>query len=233
MREKLVLFDIDGTLLLSGGAGKRALTRAMAAMVRDPAVFGRVRFDGKTDPQIILELLAEDGQACDHDDPLVQHLADGYLEMLALELQTPSGAPPAVMPGVEPLLALLETDQRVTLGLLTGNLAHGANLKLRAVGLEPTRFLVGAFGSDSPHRPDLPAIAAERAGPLFGRVPSGEDVVIIGDTPADVTCGHPIGARTIAVATGNYSIAELAEAGAHAVVPDLVDAGTVVDAIFA
>jgi phosphoglycolate phosphatase-like HAD superfamily hydrolase len=233
MQEKLVLFDIDGTLLLSGGAGKRALTSVMTETVGDPEVFGRVRFDGKTDPQIIIELLLEAGQDCDRDDPRIAALAERYLETLERELSDPSGTPPALMPGVEDLLGTLEADGRVTIGLLTGNLVQGATLKLRSVGLEPDRFVVGAFGSDSPHRPDLPAIAAERAGPIFGRVPWGEEVVIIGDTPADVTCGVPIGARAIAVATGNYAVADLAEAGAHTVVADLVDAGTVMDAIFA
>jgi phosphoglycolate phosphatase-like HAD superfamily hydrolase len=90
---------------------------------------------------------------------------------------------------------------------------------------------VGAYGSDAAHRPDLPAIAARRAEPHFGRVPAGHEVVIIGDTPADVACGAPIGARAIAVATGAYSEADLAACGAHAVFADLSDTGRVLAAI--
>ena len=117
------------------------------------------------------------------------------------------------------------------LGLLTGNVAEGAALKLRAGGIAPERFRVGAYGSDSAHRPDLPPIAARRAATMFGRVPRGAEVVIIGDTPADVACGAGIEARALGVATGAYSVAELAACGAHAVFADLREADAVVEAI--
>ena len=133
--------------------------------------------------------------------------------------------------GVSMLLDRLEAEADVVLGLLTGNIAPGAGLKLRSGGLDPARFRVGAYGSDSPHRPDLPAIAAERAAPIFGRVPAGETVIIVGDTPADVTCGRAIGARAVAVATGSYAMAELREAGARAAFEDLSDTDAVLEAI--
>jgi phosphoglycolate phosphatase len=114
---------------------------------------------------------------------------------------------------------------------LTGNLAEGAKLKLRSAGLDPERFRVGAYGSDAAHRPDLPPIAARRAEPFFGRVPSGNEVVIIGDTPADIACGECIGARAVAVATGGYSVPDLAACGPHVVFEDLSDTDRVVDAI--
>jgi phosphoglycolate phosphatase len=226
------LFDIDGTLLLSGGAGRRALVRVMSDTVADPDIFGRIRFDGKTDPQIIVELLQEAGHERSGEQELIQALSDQYLELLESELVAENAPPPTLMPGVTPLLDALHQDERATLGLLTGNLARGAALKLQSVGLDPERFLVGAFGSDSSHRPDLPAIAADRAQPHFGRVPSGHDVVIIGDTPADVTCGQAIGAKAIAVATGNYPADDLRNAGAYLVVDDLMETQRIIDVIF-
>lgn len=228
---RLVLFDIDGTLLLTAGAGRRAIREAVAELVGE-ADFDRVRFDGKTDPQIIVELLEMAG----HDDPReperLGRIARHYLGMLRQELARPTTVT-TLMPGVTALLDELERQVGVVLGLLTGNFAEGAELKLRAGGIDFGRFRVGAFGSDSPHRPELPPIAARRAEPLFGRVPAGEEVVIIGDTPADVTCGRGIGARAVAVATGAYSLAELEAHGPHALFGDLSDTARVLDAILA
>jgi phosphoglycolate phosphatase-like HAD superfamily hydrolase len=135
------------------------------------------------------------------------------------------------MPGVPALLDRLEREPGVVLGLLTGNLAEGAALKLRSGGIAPERFRVGAYGSDSGNRPDLPAIAARRAAPLFGHVPHGAEIVIIGDTPADIACGSGIDARAVAVATGAYSVDALAACAPHAVFRDLRETGVVVDAI--
>src|SRR6185312_15392472 len=125
----------------------------------------------------------------------------------------------------------LELESGVVLGLLTGNVAEGAALKLRSGGLDPSRFLVGAYGSDAGHRPDLPAIATRRAASLFGREPAGSEVVIIGDTPADITCGACINARALAVATGSYSVADLAACAPHAVFEDFRDTDRVLQAI--
>jgi phosphoglycolate phosphatase len=228
---KLVLFDIDGTILLSAGAGRRAITAALAEEIGDAAAFARVRFDGKTDPQIVKELLEASGRAGPHSEDRVQALCARYVSLLEEELASTRGM--LLMPGFPGILDRLEATSGVVLGLLTGNLARGAELKLRAAGLDPGRFRVGAFGSDSGHRPDLPAIAAERAAPIFGRVPAGAEVVIIGDTPADVTCGSGIGARAVAVATGSYGVAELEACGAHAVFADLADVDAAVAAILA
>jgi phosphoglycolate phosphatase-like HAD superfamily hydrolase len=218
---RLVLFDIDGTILLSAGAGRRAITAALVQEIGDAAAFHRIRFDGKTDPQIVVELLEAAGHAGPHSRERVEALCARYVALLEEELATAPGM--RLMPGFPAILDRLEETEGVMLGLLTGNLAQGAALKLRAAGVDPARFRVGAFGSDSRHRPDLPAIAAQRAAPLFGRVPAGDDVVIIGDTPADIACGSGIGARAVAVATGSYGIAELEACGAHAVFPDLSD----------
>jgi len=229
MKRRLVLFDIDGTILLSAGAGKRAIFAALAPEVDDTAIWEGIRFDGKTDPQIVTEMLTAAGQAAPSPER-VQALCNRYAGMLERELEV-SGHRTRVLPGVMTLLDRLEQEAGVLLGLLTGNIAPGAALKLRAGRIDPTRFRVGAYGSDSAHRPELPPIAAARAEPLFGRRPVGEEVVIIGDTPSDVTCGRPIGARAIAVATGSYQRGELVAAGAAATFEDLSATDAVLEAI--
>lgn len=229
---RLVLFDIDGTLLHSGGAGRRAIRAALAEWLPDDAVFERVRFDGKTDPQIVAELLAAGGDPDPAEPGRLAAVCARYVA--ALEHELAGGAiRPALYPGVVDLLARLEAEAGVVLGLLTGNVAAGAALKLRAAGLDPDRFRLGAYGSDSAHRPDLPEVAARRAEPLFGRPPRGAEVIIVGDTPADVTCGQGIGARAIGVGTGAYGVAELTEAGAHAAFATLVEVDAVLATILA
>lgn len=226
---KLVLFDIDGTILLTSGAGRRAIVAAITHEVGATGM-SRVRFDGKTDPQIVAELLDSAG----HEGPPAAERVDAicrrYVDLLAAELEHPSTRT-TVMPGVLRLLDALERQHGVVLGLLTGNIARGAALKLRAAGIDPKRFRVGAFGSDAAHRPALPPIAARRAAELFGREPSGHEVVIIGDTPADVACAECINARTVAVATGGYSSAELRACGPYAVFEDLSDTDRVLSSI--
>jgi phosphoglycolate phosphatase-like HAD superfamily hydrolase len=198
--------------------------------VGNTGAFDRVRFDGKTDPQIVSELLEAAGHQGPHGADRVNSLCRRYVDLLAQELEQ-SSTRTTVMPGVHGLLDRLEAESGVILGLLTGNLAQGAALKLQAAGLDPRRFRVGAYGSDAAERPALPPIAAQRAVPFFGRVPSGSEVVIIGDTPADVACGNGIGARAVGVATGAYSISQLQACGAHAVFPDLSDTQRVLEAI--
>ncbi len=231
-RVKLVLFDIDGTLIMTHGAGRRAITRALLdemGVVGPPDGF---RFDGKTDPQIVMELLA----AADSDKAFglesVENVCKRYVELLALELQSAT-VHVEVLPGVKELIELLVSSEAVVLGLLTGNLERGASLKLISAGIDPHQFVVGAFGSDSRARSDLPRLAAQRASSLMGHEPSGHDVVIIGDTPADITCGREIGARAIAVTTGSYTRDELEEAGPFAVFDDLSDTPRVLEAVLA
>jgi phosphoglycolate phosphatase-like HAD superfamily hydrolase len=231
-RRKLVLFDIDGTLLLSRGAGRRAVLAAMAGLLPPEESVRGVRFDGKTDPQIVAELLAAAGAPDAADPARVSRILDRYVEVLEQELARP-GHVTDVMPGVPQVLDRIEQAHEAMLGLLTGNVRPGARLKLRSAAIDPDRFPVGAFGSDHPVRAELPAIAAVRAEPHFGRRPAGAEIVIIGDTPADVTCGLAVGARALGVATGGYSASELADAGAYAVFEDLSDLDLVWQAIWA
>jgi phosphoglycolate phosphatase-like HAD superfamily hydrolase len=227
VRQRLVLFDIDGTLLLSGGAGRRAIVKALEDEAGvDPEGANSVRFDGKTDPQIVLEMFEAVGREDECDDARIERVIERYVTHLEADLAL-NAARATVMPGVLSLLASLRQDTRVVLGLLTGNVSRGAEIKLRAVGIDPGQFQVGAYGSDHPVRSSLPPIAVRRAHPIFGRSVAGPEVVIIGDTPADVTCGQGIGARSIGVATGSFSTAQLVAAGAHAVFTDLADTAAV------
>jgi phosphoglycolate phosphatase-like HAD superfamily hydrolase len=209
---KLVLFDIDGTLLWTDGAGRRAIQRALLDEAGTAGPIERYRFDGKTDPQIVQDLLSLAGHAGAENAALIQAVCRRYVDHLRAELERPRHA---------------------VVVLLTGNVAPGAALKLRSAGLDPARFRVGAYGSDSARRSELPAVAAARAAALTGDVFAGSDVVIVGDTPDDVACGRPIGARSVAVATGSYDVAALRATGAAYVFETLVDTAAVLDAIFA
>jgi phosphoglycolate phosphatase-like HAD superfamily hydrolase len=230
---KLVLFDIDGTLLWTDGAGRRAIHRALLAEAGVSGPIDSYRFDGKTDPQIVRGLLTLAGLPETEIAALMESIFARYLDFLEAELTQPDhGA--RLLPGVREVLRALEPHEAggaVLVGLLTGNLERGAGLKLRAAGLDPGRFPVGAFGSDAEHRPALPAVAARRAGIHAGRDFPGSTIVIIGDTPQDIDCGRPLGARAVAVATGYYAVDELRAAGASHVFPDLSDTAAVLDAL--
>ena len=232
---KLVLFDIDGTLLWTDGAGRRAIHRALLDEAGAAGPIDTYRFDGKTDPQIVRDLLTLAGHPRADDGALVHAVCRRYVDHLRAELERP-GRATRLMTGIAALLAALESYEardQALVGLLTGNVAPGAALKLRSAGLAPERFRVGAYGSDSAHRADLPPVAAARAAALVGRAFAGPDVVILGDTPDDIACGRPIGATSVAVATGSYDVAALSAAGAAHVFATLADTAAVLDAIFA
>jgi phosphoglycolate phosphatase-like HAD superfamily hydrolase len=226
---RLVLFDIDGTLLWSDGAGRRAIHRALIEIFGDTGPEDH-RFDGKTDPQIVRELMRFVGHDDETIDGRMAELFTRYVTCLREELQDATHHAVA-LPGVMQLLDALEQRSDVTLGLLTGNLVDGARAKLEAVGIDPDRFVVGAYGTDHELRPELPAIAQRRAREQLGIEVTGSNVVIIGDTPADVECGQAIGARAIGVATGRYTADVLATHGAVAVFDDLCDTPAVLRAI--
>ncbi len=229
--KKLVLFDVDGTLIATRGAGRRAIQSALLEEIGVEGPLDGVRFDGKTDPQIVRELLKVARHPEDEWTSLITEICEHYLELLATELD--EGPAPRVYPGVHRLLDALEDRSDTVVGLLTGNLARGARLKLNAAGILFERFRIGAFGSDHHERAELPAVAVERAATVMGNVPDGNDVVIIGDTPADMTCGRGIGARAIGVATGTYTTDELLDAGGYTAVPDFADPEPVLAAIYA
>jgi phosphoglycolate phosphatase len=227
---KLVCFDIDGTLIGTDGAGRRAIHRALLDVLGTAGPIDTFRFDGRTDGEIVRRLAEAAGLA--PDDALVDRVLVRYVEHLEAELAKPGHAT-RVYPGVRELLDALERRDDCTLALLTGNVVDGARLKLRSAGLVSDRFRLGAYGSDHHVRTELPAVAQRRAREVLGHDLAGGDVVIIGDTPADVRCGRGIGARAIGVATAAYTVAELMEAGAHAAFADLSDTVTVMEAILA
>ncbi|HET8713895.1 MAG TPA: HAD family hydrolase [Gemmatimonadales bacterium] len=232
---RLILFDIDGTILWTNGAGRRAIHRALLDEVGTAGPIEGYRFDGKTDPQIVRELLELAGHPECNSDDRITAVCTRYVELLTAELEKPTQAT-RIYPGIKELLAALEPFEaggRALVGLLTGNVQNGAALKLRSAGLRFERFAVGAFGSDSHYRPNLPAIAAQRAEQRTGRRFTGADIVIVGDTPDDVACARPIGARTVGVGTGYYSAAALKEAGATHAFDNLGDTTAVIQALFA
>lgn len=225
----VVLFDIDGTILWTDGAGRRAVNRALED------VFGALppdghEFDGKTDPQIVRELMTLAGVSEERIEERLPDALARYVELLTTELGDIDHGD-KVYPGVLALLDTLEARGDVLLGLLTGNVRAGAMAKLAAVRIDADRFRVGAFGSDHAARPELPAIARARAEQVTGRSVPGTRVVVIGDTPADMGCGRGIGARAIGVATGRYTTDALRACDASAVFPDLTDTEAVVRAI--
>jgi phosphoglycolate phosphatase-like HAD superfamily hydrolase len=230
---KLVLFDIDGTLLWTDGAGRRAIHRALLDQHGTAGPIDDYRFDGKTDPQIVRELLTHAGVPEAAISAGLDAVFERYLILLEGELARDRGAT-RLLAGVHDLLHALqspEADGHVLVGLLTGNLETGAALKLRSAGLDPARFALGAYGSDAERRDELPPVALRRAAERVGPPIRAADVVIVGDTPADVACGRPIGASSVAVATGYYDVDELRAAGATHVFPDLADTRAVLAAL--
>ena len=228
---KVVLFDIDGTLLRTDGAGRRAMERAMHAM-HGTTGSATYRYDGKTDRQIIREQMREAGVAEADIRDRMDALLEQYLQNLSDELRDrPDQA--VLCAGVPPLLEKLRSRRDVTLGLLTGNVRQGARHKLDAVGVDFDQFIINAFGCDHEHRPELPGIARGRAEAHLGRTVNGSELVIIGDTPADIHCGRSIGVRALGVATGHYSVDDLAEHAPAAVFSSLEDTDAVVEAMLA
>ncbi|HSC31316.1 MAG TPA: HAD hydrolase-like protein [Gemmatimonadaceae bacterium] len=227
---KLILFDIDGTILWSDGAGRRAMTAALTRVFggAGPTAY---HYDGKTDPQIVRDLMRAEGHSDAVIDARMDDVAASYLALLEQELATGRRGM-HVFDGVSELISALEARPDAVVGLLTGNFCDGAMLKLSAAGLDVTRFRVGAYGSDHAHRPELPAVALRRAREALGIDVRGEDVVVIGDTPADIECARSVGARAVAVATGRFTVEDLAAHAPAAVFPTLADTAAVLEAIF-
>ncbi|MFQ5613297.1 MAG: HAD family hydrolase [Anaerolineae bacterium] len=224
----LVLFDIDGTLLWPDGAGREAMRRALLRVLGQTGPIDSLPMAGKTDPQIIRELLRAVGLEANAIEATLLSIFSTMTEILP---ETLAEAQVQVCPGVPALLEAVGAHRQILSGLLTGNLSATAPLKLRAAGIDPALFKIGAFGSDDADRLRLPGVAAGRAKALTGLTFEGEQVVIIGDTPADVACARPWGARAIAVATGPYSQADLRAAGADVVLADLSQTTEVIKAI--
>ncbi|MDX2184869.1 MAG: haloacid dehalogenase-like hydrolase [Gemmatimonadaceae bacterium] len=224
---RIALFDIDGTLLASGGAGRRAMETALME------VFGSIgpagyAYDGKTDRQIVRELMRADGRTDAEIEAGMPHVFARYLAELDVEK---SAQAIRALPGVEAVLDALEPRDDVVLGLLTGNVIDGARVKLGAAAIDIERFVLGAYGSDHELRPELPRIARERAIAALARDVPRDALVVIGDTPLDIACAHAQGARALAVATGRFSMDELAAHAPAAVLASMADVDTTVRTI--
>jgi phosphoglycolate phosphatase-like HAD superfamily hydrolase len=228
---RLILFDIDGTLLWTGGAARRAFLHAMLEVYGTAGPIATHSFGGKTDPQIARELLRLEGFEDARIDGGFPALWAAYLRELELELNAHAHET-VVLPGVRELLATLAARSDVLLGLLTGNIARGAALKLASAALAGP-FQLGAYGSDRERREELPPVAVERARVLAGIEFRGRDIVVIGDTPSDMTCGKALDVHAFGVATGYFDEPALLASGAHTVFADLADTAAVVDALLA
>ena len=213
--ESLVLFDIDGTLV-RGGPAKTVFTDALIAVFGTTGPVETHSFGGKTDGQIARELMEAAGLTTEEIDRGLPDLYDHYLSGLEAELLA---TPMNVLPGAADLVAILDERPDVALGLVTGNHRRGAQLKLGSVSLDAP-FPIGGYGSDHEHRNHLPGIAVERADRHWGVKFDPRDVVVIGDTPADVECGQWFGARTVAVCTGHFDADTLSATGPDALLAD-------------
>lgn len=214
---RLVLFDIDGTLIATGGAGLKAFADVARTRFGQAEAMQGIRFAGRTDLSIIREFLRAIGKP-----PGPEHfeafLAD-YVHWLDYHLQR---LPGRVLPGVPELIRGLRTlPEPPRIGLLTGNIRLGAELKLRHLGLW-SEFELGAFSDDDEDRNRLAAIARDRGATQLGRPLTGEEIVVIGDTPLDIACARAIEARCLAVATGGASLEELQAHQPRWAVPSLL-----------
>jgi phosphoglycolate phosphatase len=216
--KKLVVFDVDSTLIDSGQAGRRAWNRVFRAEFAIRDAFQNIRMDGKTDIQILKEGLS--AHQLQPEQILIRSITSRYLEILESEIQNPGAH---VLAGVSELLEQLTADGKFGVGLLTGNLEAGARIKLSPFGLD-RYFNVGAFGSDHEDRTKLLPIVVKKFIQKTGSHIGFGDCVVVGDTPRDVACAKPYGAQAIAVATGIYTVEDLLKAGADHVLKDLREA---------
>ncbi len=223
----VLLFDIDGTLVLTGGAGGRAMARAFEALFAVPDAFRGISMPGRTDSWILAGAAAAHGIPADSPD--LRRFHDLYLAFLAQELTSP-GPNKGVMPGVRDLLDALSGHDSAYLALLTGNYERAARVKLEYFDLW-RYFACGAFGDDAHDRNALLRQALLRVVECGGPQVDPSEAVVIGDTPLDIACAAAAGARSIAVATGAYGIEELKDAGADIVFPNLADTSAVLDAL--
>jgi len=211
-----ILFDIDGTLITTGGAGGEAWKRAFVELYGNPLDIREVTESGMTDPEVGRVAL----QNILGRDPHPRELAAAmghYLRHLAAAVDQSDGY--RVMPGIEELLDRL-VDAGHLLGLTTGNVEAAAHIKLARAGLNRF-FSFGGYGSDSNQRTELTRCALERGKLVFGGVLADSNAISVGDTPRDVVAGHGAGIEVVGVATGNFSVEDLHQAGANWAIPDV------------
>lgn len=215
--KKLILWDIDGTLIRTNRAGIIALVRAFTQLHGREPDMTKVEVAGRTDRWIIRRMLEEHGMAPTPE--AIHAILEGYLQLLAGEIATRSGR---ILPGITELLETLHQREDVVQALLTGNVERGARIKLEHYRVWHY-FPFGAFGDDSALRNDLGPHALRRAKERHEVDFAPERTFVIGDTPHDIECGKAIGACTIGVATGMFTVEQLAAHSPTAVFTDFVD----------
>lgn len=213
----LLLFDIDGTLLIANGAGRRAVETALSEHAGTPISLADVSLSGRTDWQIIEEVL--DAHGLTATEQTVKDALGAYAEAATRAVDTRTVE---ILPGARSLVHRLHERTDVQLGLVTGNVEPMAYAKLHAVDLD-AYFPFGAFGNDHADRSDLPPLAVQRAESHTGRAFGSTRTVVIGDTAHDVTCSRSIGAVSVAVCTGRYSRDDLAPHNPDHLLDDLRD----------
>lgn len=232
MQPTLVLFDIDGTLIDTFGAGRRSLEHAFRhvfGLDRIAEVAAQVRFEGKTDPIIIGEMAAAAGVAEADVHARAAEMREAYLAALQEELSRVDSRR-RVRPGVEPLLRDLTAREDVHLGLITGNIERGARMKLEPFGLL-SYFRGGGFSSDHPQRAEIARIAREKMTAACGVAFEASRVFVIGDTDHDVLCAKANGFRSIAVPSGWVSAERIEAARPDVLLPDLANLSRVLAAL--
>ncbi|HLK10271.1 MAG TPA: HAD family hydrolase [Candidatus Binatia bacterium] len=224
MRPTILLFDVDGTLVTTCGAGRRAIERAFAARGRPPDALRDVPFGGMTDRAIVRTGLRALGEPAEGPaaEAAIDAVLAGYLPILAEELAATPGI--RLHAGVRDALDAAAARPGIALGLGTGNIRPGALLKLERVGVAE-RFAFGGFGSDHEDRAVLLGIGAARGASYLGCALAACRVVVIGDTPRDVAAAQAIGAESIVLATSGFTVAALEASGATHVFPDLAAPG--------
>ena len=208
---KLLLFDVDATLILTGGAGLRALNRTFQKLFNVESAMTGVAPHGKTDPAIVREIFHKRFDAPSLADSEMSRILETYVGFLHEEVETTDKY--EVLPGINDILAEMSARHDVLLGLATGNIETGARIKLRRGDLNRF-FAFGGYGSDSESRVDLVRRAAEKAAVQYGSAIPNHNVLVIGDTPRDIEAGREAGFRTVGVATGQYSVDRLRDSGA-------------------
>ena len=224
MKPALILFDIDGTLLLSGRAGLRAMTRAFATTFGITDAFAGQHFGGRTDSYLVSNALRTHGMPDTPEEH--ERFRHNYIPLLAEEIEQPGTGHKGLMPGARELLEALDDHHHLHLALLTGNYREAAEIKLQHFELWDF-FEWGAFSDDAADRNALVPIARSRAEIYDIPGEAIERVIVIGDTPHDIECARVAGARSIAVATGGFTVEQLRDAGADEVLPDLSDTNRV------
>lgn len=215
MSKIVFLWDIDGTILLSGGAGLASFNRVFEELYHEKYIWGDISPDGKTDDQIINELFMARFNKLPTPTEL-QHIAQKYIECMEEEIQRSTRF--RLMPHVVEVIEKLSADKRFSLGLATGNYEPAAWAKLRRAQMD-SHFHYGGFGSDSPIRQELTHKAKQRAVDYLKAEP--QQLFVVGDTVHDIRCGQGIGAKTVGVCTGSTSAETLKSAGADFVLQDL------------